>query len=149
MSPEPLDICREWHLSDDSDLDILSELIRLYSQFWCPNSSLSPQLCIDRCIFSRKVLYRSHRIVHGRPALSTLRFVTLPDNPRLKRDVTHQQKWKQDIAVVKTWFIVKNTQGLRLCQINNRYCTKASMLLKICNMWEDVYLPLFWNITIT
>lgn len=31
MSTEPLDIGREWRSSDDSDVDLLSELIRLYS----------------------------------------------------------------------------------------------------------------------
>lgn len=34
-------------LLGDSDLEILSELIRLHRQFWCPDSSFSPQLCID------------------------------------------------------------------------------------------------------
>lgn len=47
MSTVPLDIWRDRHSSDDSDLDILSELIRLYPQFQCPNLSFSPQLCID------------------------------------------------------------------------------------------------------
>lgn len=47
MSNKLLDIWREGHLTDDSDLEILSGLIRLCPRFWCPNSSLSSQLCID------------------------------------------------------------------------------------------------------
>lgn len=47
VSNESLDIWREGHLTDDSDLEILSGLIRLCPRFWCPNSSLSSQLCID------------------------------------------------------------------------------------------------------
>lgn len=47
ISKESLDIWREWHSSYDSDLDVLSELIRLDPQFWCPNSSFSLQLWID------------------------------------------------------------------------------------------------------
>lgn len=63
MPKEPLDIWREWHFSDDSDLEILSELIRLYPRFRCPNSSFSPQLCIDiQYISNRCGLYRSHRM---------------------------------------------------------------------------------------
>lgn len=149
MSKEPLDIWREWHFSDDSDLEILSEPIRLYPRFRCPNSSFSPQLCIDiQYISNRCALYRSHKMERSRF------FLTLLDNQRLKENILlaayyykyflllpNRTFWfrpraKTSHSHSQTYFIMKNTRGLRYCQIPRKYCTKAFMPLKIYDNFD-------------
>lgn len=59
MSTDPLDIWREWRSSDDSDLDVLSELIRLYPQFQCPNSSFFSSI-MHWHIYQTEMLHIDH-----------------------------------------------------------------------------------------
>lgn len=148
MSKEPLDIWREWHFSDDSDLEILSEPIRLHPRFRCPNSSFSPQLCIDiHYISNRCALYRSHRM--ERSLFFFLFFLRMLDNQRLKENILlpayyykyfpllpNKTFWfrpraKTSHSHSQTYFIMKNTRGIRYCQIHRKYCTKAFIQLKM------------------
>lgn len=163
MSKEPLDIWREWHFSDDSDLEILSELIRLYPRFRCPNSSFSPQLCIDiQYISNRCGLYRSHRMETSQGGGFSQLFLTLLDNQRMKENtllaalyykyfplLPNRTFWfrprvKTSHSQSQKYFIMKNTRGLRYCQIHRKYCTKAFMPLK---MYDNFNRGILHNVT--